>query len=101
MCRKQPGIAIGMVCETCDGRCVLCDSFVNQKVVVHICDECNYGANSGKCIVCNRMGMSEAYYCRECVQLEKDRDGCAKVINVGVGRTDAYFEKKKFKGGAS
>jgi hypothetical protein len=28
MCRKQPGIAIGRLCETCDGKCVVCDSYV-------------------------------------------------------------------------
>ena len=26
MCRKQPGIAIGRLCEKCDGKCVVCDS---------------------------------------------------------------------------
>ena len=24
MCRKQPGIAIGRLCEKCDGKCVIC-----------------------------------------------------------------------------
>ena len=28
MCRKQPGIAIGRLCEKCDGKCVVCDSYV-------------------------------------------------------------------------
>lgn len=28
MCRKQPGIAIGRLCEKCDGKCVICDSYV-------------------------------------------------------------------------
>lgn len=27
-CRKQPGIAIGRLCEKCDGRCVICDRWV-------------------------------------------------------------------------
>ena len=43
-CRKQPGIAIGRLCEKCDGRCVICDSYVRPHVLVHICDECNYGS---------------------------------------------------------
>ena len=43
-CRKQPGIAIGRLCEKCDGKCVICDSLVRPHVLVHICDECNYGS---------------------------------------------------------
>ena len=30
MCRKQPGIAIGRLCEKCDGKCVICDSYVRS-----------------------------------------------------------------------
>ncbi|KAL0372783.1 UNVERIFIED_CONTAM: PHD finger-like domain-containing protein 5A [Sesamum calycinum] len=30
MCRKQPGIAIGRLCEKCDGKCVICDSYVRD-----------------------------------------------------------------------
>ena len=97
MCRKQPGVAVGRVCERCDGRCPICDSYVNPKVAVHICDECNYGTHQGRCVVCDAPGTSDAYYCRECVALEKDRDGCPKVVNVGQGRTDAYYERRKFK----
>ncbi len=59
-CRKQPGIgfklsfknnyiiynftAIGRLCEKCDGKCVICDSYVRPHVLVRICDECNYGS---------------------------------------------------------
>ena len=28
----------------------------------------------------------------ECTRLEKDRDGCPKVINLGSSRTDLFFE---------
>eukprot|EP00195_Chlamydomonas_chlamydogama_P007375 CAMPEP_0202903728 /NCGR_PEP_ID=MMETSP1392-20130828/26000_1 /ASSEMBLY_ACC=CAM_ASM_000868 /TAXON_ID=225041 /ORGANISM="Chlamydomonas chlamydogama, Strain SAG 11-48b" /LENGTH=180 /DNA_ID=CAMNT_0049591043 /DNA_START=173 /DNA_END=716 /DNA_ORIENTATION=- len=28
MCMKQPGIAIGRLCEKCDGKCPICDSYV-------------------------------------------------------------------------
>ncbi|CAH0476634.1 unnamed protein product [Peronospora belbahrii] len=28
MCRKQPGLAIGCLCERDDGKCVICDSYV-------------------------------------------------------------------------
>ncbi len=125
MCRKQPGVAIGRLCEKCkcqerircglayfellpfphrlflifmvsflskcfsmnilgDGKCVICDSFVNPKVLVHICDECNYGSNENRCVVCGNVGVTDAYYCRECVQQEKNRDGCPKVVNLGA-----------------
>jgi len=63
MCRKQPGIAIGRLCEKCDGKCVICDSFVNPKDIVHICDECNYGSFEGRCVVCGGVGVTDAYYC--------------------------------------
>lgn len=43
-CRKLPGIAIGRLCEKCDGKCVICDSYVRPHVLVRICDECNYGS---------------------------------------------------------
>ena len=68
MCRKQPGIgmfeisdfcpdplrlrsplplpsaAVGRLCEKCDGKCPVCDSYVRPCVLVRICDECNYGS---------------------------------------------------------
>lgn len=82
MCRKQPGIgiciynhiliAIGRVCEKCDGRCVICDSYVRPCTLVHICDECNYGSNDNRCVICGGRGISDAYYCKECTVAEKD-----------------------------
>ena len=33
MCRKQPGIAIGRLCEKCDGKCVVCDSYASGPVL--------------------------------------------------------------------
>ena len=95
MCRKQPGIGIGRVCETCDGRCVICDSHVRLTTLVRICDECNFGSGKDKCIVCNAPAVADAYYCKECVMLEKDRDGCPKIINLGSSRGDYFYEKKK------
>ncbi|KAL1098543.1 hypothetical protein V6Z11_D05G106500 [Gossypium hirsutum] len=47
MCRKQPGIAIGRLCEKCDGKCVICDSYVRPCTLVRVCDECNYGSFQG------------------------------------------------------
>ena len=100
-CRKQPGISLGRLCEKCDGKCVVCDSYVRPHVLVHICDECNYGSFEvpsdavlniiicsaaaksggwryrifilqGRCIICGAPGISDAYYCRECTLQEKD-----------------------------
>ncbi|GKY91362.1 hypothetical protein MPSEU_000108400 [Mayamaea pseudoterrestris] len=96
MCRKQPGIAFGRLCEKCDGLCVVCSSFVNPHTLVQICDECNYGSNENRCVVCSNPGVTNAYYCRECVQQEKDRDGCPKIVNLGSTRTDSFYERKKY-----
>ena len=89
-CRKQPGVgmliifqylfgfnfsfwkAIGRLCEKCDGKCVICDSYVRPSTLVRICDECNYGSYQGRCVICGGPGISDAYYCRECTILEKD-----------------------------
>ena len=78
-CRKQAGVAIGRLCEKCDGRCVICDSYVRPCTLVRICDECNYGSYQGRCVICGGPGVSDAYYCKECTIQEKDRDGCPKV----------------------
>ena len=42
--------------------------------------------------MCGGHGVSDAYYCEECVAQEKDRDGCPKVINIGGAKTDAFYE---------
>ncbi len=55
-----------------DGKCVICDSYVRPAELVKICDECNYGRQQGRCIICSGVGISDAYYCRECVLQEKD-----------------------------
>lgn len=73
MCRKQPGIAIGRLCDKCDGKCVICDSYVRPNTLVRVCDECNYGSNAGRCVICGGAGISDAYYCKECTIQEKDR----------------------------
>jgi len=96
MCRKQPGIAVGRLCAKCDGKCVICDSFVRPSSLVHICDECNYGSYGGRCVVCGALGVSDAFYCVQCCQLERDRDGCPKIVNLGSAKTDLFYERKKF-----
>ena len=95
MCRKQPGRGVGRQCEKCEDRCPICDSHVRPTTQVRICDECNYGAAMGKCIVCGGPGTSDAYYCRECTQCERDRDGCPKIVNVGQQRLDMFYASKR------
>jgi PHD finger-like domain-containing protein 5A len=105
---------------------VICDSYVRPTEPVRLCDECNYGSSEGRCVVCGGVGVSDAFYCKECVLLEKDvrgarargphpacaaptararrpafppppqRDGCPKVLNVGQARADWYYNKKQF-----
>ncbi|KDO66922.1 hypothetical protein CISIN_1g037283mg [Citrus sinensis] len=96
LCRKQPGIAIGRLCEKCDGKCVICDSYVRPCTLVRVCDECNYGSFQGRCVICGGVGISDAYYCKECTQQEKDRDGCPKIVNLGSAKTDLFYERKKY-----
>ena len=97
MCRKQPGIAIGRLCDKCDGKCPVCDSYVRPTTLVRICDECSFGNYQNKCVVCGGEGISDAFYCFSCVRLEKDRDGCPKIINLGSSRTDLFYQKKSVK----
>lgn len=52
MCRKQAGIAIGRLCDKCDGKCPVCDSYVRPTTLVRICDECSFGNYQNKCVVC-------------------------------------------------
>ena len=35
-------------------------------------------------------GVSDAYYCKECTMLEKDRDGCPKIINLGQAKVKSF-----------
>ena len=41
------------------------------------------------------VGISDAYYCAECTRLEKDRDGCPKIVNLGASRTDLFYERRR------
>ena len=99
MCRKTAGISIGRLCDKCDGKCPVCDSYVRPTTLVRICDECSFGNYQNKCVVCGGEGISDAFYCFECTRLEKDRDGCPKIINLGSSRTDLFYQKKGVKGG--
>lgn len=64
--------AIGRLCEKCDGKCPICDSYVRPATLVRVCDECNYGSYEGRCVICGGVGVSDAYYCKECTLQEKD-----------------------------
>lgn len=55
---------------------------------------CSY---AGRCVICSGIGVSDAYYCKECTIQEKDRDGCPKIINLGSAKTDLFYERKKYK----
>ncbi|KAI3643236.1 hypothetical protein MP228_010515 [Amoeboaphelidium protococcarum] len=110
LCRKQTGISVGRLCARCEGKCVMCDSYVRAHTPVRICDECNFmqqqqretstsiasdqSSSGGKCIICNGRGVSDAYYCRSCVMLQRDRDGCPKVVNISTSYKDYFYEKK-------
>ena len=41
-------------------------------------------------------GVSDAFYCKECTMLEKDRDGCPKIINLGQAKVDLFYARKQF-----
>ncbi|KAB1225623.1 PHD finger-like domain-containing protein 5B [Morella rubra] len=60
-------------CEKCDGKCVICDSYVRPCTLVRVCDECNYGSFQGRCVICGGVGISDAYYCKECTQQARER----------------------------
>lgn len=83
-----------------DGKCVVCDSHTRPTTIVRVCDECTAGSLASRCVTCGSAGVSDAYYCAACVALEKDRDGCPTIVNVGTAKADAFFANKKFgKGG--
>ncbi|ESL09777.1 hypothetical protein TRSC58_02498 [Trypanosoma rangeli SC58] len=87
MCRKMPGASFGYVCDQHDGRCVICDLQFDEVLPsmreVHVCDDCGFGREGEeRCVMCNAGKTTEvAYYCQYCVALEKDRDGCPRVLN--------------------
>ena len=70
------------------------EAYVRPTTLVRICDECSFGNYQNKCVVCGGEGISDAFYCFECTRLEKDRDGCPKIINLGSSRTDLFYQKK-------
>lgn len=115
MCMKQQGTHLGYLCDKCDGRCPICDSH-NIKTInnrnnvnnttrtsnnlkkVRICDSCSFGNLSHSCIICNNpKAQNVAYYCWECCQLERNKDGCPQILNVGSTTIDRHFDPSKKK----
>mmetsp|Transcript_34323 Transcript_34323/g.53590 ORF Transcript_34323/g.53590 Transcript_34323/m.53590 type:complete len:117 (+) Transcript_34323:40-390(+) len=100
LCRKRSGVALGRVCDRCDGKCVHCDSEIGLESLVRICDECSFlvdGNGQQKCLVCDVPGAYNlAYYCYQCCLMGYDCLGCPRVTSMGSARIDSlYFEKKK------
>lgn len=95
LCGKRTGPDIGKLCENCEGRCPICDSRSLSTIPVRICGECAFGEGKDKCVLCGQSAKYPAYYCRDCVLLGKDRDGCPKIINSGISYNDRAYEKKR------
>ncbi|KAH9967513.1 PHF5-like protein-domain-containing protein [Russula dissimulans] len=101
------------ICDECNfgtygGRCIICGSpgeyFVLSYPIIRLlpyhlsrsrqcppsfCFAHIYGFSS------SFSGISDAYYCAECTRLEKDRDGCPKIVNLGASRTDLFYERRR------
>lgn len=103
MCRKMPGITEARVCDQHEGRCVVCDCFTDMSTVVRICDECGFSKGGDqRCIVCGKDRASEpAFFCRHCVMLEKDRDGCPKIMNLSSHQQMAHVRSNNATGTGS
>lgn len=134
LCRRQPGKVTAKLCNLCEGRCVLCDSYVRPAAPVRLCSLCAHSSNTRpspsatlkssheeddhvdfdddmnrgslsffyseggdvRCLICDKMGArEEAFYCRECVVLEKDRDGCPKAVNLSAAKLDLWYERRR------
>ena len=46
---------------------------------------------NARCLICGGRGAHEAFYCRSCVLLEKDRDGCPRITNTSARRRDVHY----------
>lgn len=86
---------MGKVCDKCESRCVICDSFVKLARKVRICDECAFGKGAESCLICSRPAVADAYVCKPCVLRERDREGCPSILNVGSTKTDAFYTRKR------
>ena len=94
ICGKRTGPVRGLLCENCEGRCPICDSHSGLMDPVYICGDCAFGNLKERCIMCGGPGKYPALYCRECVLLGRNRDGCPRIVNAGISRNDPLYERR-------
>lgn len=97
MCRQTTGTSIAKVCLYCSDKCLLCESQVNLYRKARLCQECSFGYLIERCVVCNSKAELEAQFCYNCCLLERDREGCPKIVNMGMSRKDKFFRKMNIK----
>jgi PHD finger-like domain-containing protein 5A len=68
---------------------------VRPSTLARVCDGC-CSVREERCVPCGARGaVADAYYCKECVQLEKDRDRCPAVANASTARGDSFYLTRK------
>ena len=92
-CGRLQGRQAGQVCERCSDQCVGCEADRHLREEARVCDACaaqlltSLPLRRGVAAVCIQCGgkgaVQTAYFCRECVLLMRDRDGCPRVLTVG------------------
>ncbi|KAF2876018.1 PHF5-like protein, partial [Massariosphaeria phaeospora] len=60
--RNAKGTSIGRLCDKCNGKCPVCDSYVRPTTAARICGECSFGNYQNKCVVCGGEGISAVQY---------------------------------------
>lgn len=75
----------------------MCNSYVCPCTLVCICDEHNYGSYQGWCVIHGGPGVSDTYYCKECSIQEKNKYSYPKTVNLGISKTDLFYEHKKMR----
>jgi PHF5-like protein len=97
------------ICDECNfgtygGRCIICGSPGEDFSIIfplpHPTTTPAIGSLGGSSLThirvsSSHLGISDAYYCAECTRLEKDRDGCPKIVNLGASRTDLFYERRR------
>ncbi|KAL0229886.1 hypothetical protein PCE1_003450 [Barthelona sp. PCE] len=99
LCGKQQANIFSVVCQRCSGKCIVCDSHVNLVKRAKMCITCATNQNES-CVVCST-DIKEGdptfpgEYCRECVLLERDKDGCPATGSVSITRIDDFYHKRR------
>ena len=96
-CGGRTGPEIALLCEGCEGKCPICGAPANEEngILAHLCGDCAFGKLKERCIVCSAPAKYKAYFCPDCVLLGRDRDGCPRIVNVGISRSDKFYERKR------